>query len=120
MLSFIVVGNIVVYGSSIVALSTLNHILDKWDIPGDRVTWVHPNPTTPLFPGPVQDKLDATLSSAGVRILQGYTLDRYETITSGKDNTSLIGAVCTKQIEESKEIEEVLVDCEVIMVTVLQ
>lgn len=104
-------GSIVVYGSTIASLITIHHILDQWGIAGARVTWVQPDAVS-LFPSSIQITLEDVLKCARVKILQGYTFDRYETITTdqeGKDN--LVGAVFIKQ--EYKEIDEITVHCNV-------
>ena len=100
-----------VYGSSLASLSTLRHILEDWSISGDRVTWIQPHSIESLLPDSVHTTLGNILDDAGVKILQGYVLDRYETTPTANEGSKLCGVTCFRK--KDNEIEEILIECEV-------
>lgn len=105
---------VVVYGSHISSLTVIHCVHDMIGSDSiNRIVWVQPNPTTALFPDPVQSTLDSVLDGIGVIRYPGCVLDRYVTNT---DSDELTGIVCVRVVdEETKEVEEVEIECKVRM-----
>ena len=72
---------------------------------------MQPESETSLFPSSIHETIERILSSAGVTMHKGYTLDRYNTALTAEGGPKLQGIVCVKK--EDIQVIEVEITCEV-------
>lgn len=98
-------GKVVVYGSSIVSLSLLAHLLDMMKVPGSQMTWIQPHPFTVMKDSIVNDKIQDGVDKSGMNVIHGYKIEKYESFDG-----ELTGLMC---VNEEKG-ETISLDCRVV------